>query len=277
MAADSFLIPDPQSIHFSVSHYRSSEYEIHYHTFYELYYFVGGDADYLVEGTEYRLTPHSLLLLSPYAFHGVRVNSDAPYVRCVIQFAPEALSAERRAFLLSSFPGSKKNSPKEVFYEHTEQFGLYDCLDRLIQSQKQPTALREQYYPIYLEALLAQVSLMCQTLSPTQVSSSAPEAITDILSYLNDHLTDPITLDGLSRRFYISKYYMNRAFKRATGTTVMDYIINKRIIMARQMIRNGQTAADAAITSGFGDYSSFYRAYKKVIGCGPAEDKQNIG
>ena len=85
---------------------------------------------------------------------------------------------------------------------------LYNCLDRLIQSQKQPAALREQYYPIYLEALLAQVSLMCQTLSPTQVSSSAPEAITDILSYLNDHLTDPITLDGLSRRFYISKYYI---------------------------------------------------------------------
>ena len=126
---------------------------------------------------------------------------------------------------------------------------------------------------MFLEALLAEISLMCQTLRPSTPDSSASGTITDIIRYLNEHLTEPVTLDELSGRFFISKYYMNRAFKKATGTTVMDYLIYKRIVMARQLMLNGFTAADAANETGFGDYSTFYRAYKKVMGCRPGADR----
>ena len=114
---------------------------------------------------------------------------------------------------------------------------------------------------------------MCQTLRPSTPDSSASGTITDIIRYLNEHLTEPVTLDELSGRFFISKYYMNRAFKKATGTTVMDYLIYKRVVMARQLMLNGFTAADAANETGFGDYSTFYRAYKKVMGCRPGADR----
>ena len=102
---------------------------------------------------------------------------------------------------------------------------------------------------------------------------SASGTITDMIRYLNEHLTEPVTLDDLSSRFFISKYYMNRAFKKATGTTVMDYLIYKRVVMARQLMLNGFTASDAANETGFGDYSTFYRAYKKVMGCRPGADR----
>lgn len=52
----------------------------------------------------------------------------------------------------------------------------------------------------------------------------------------------------------------------------MDYLIYKRVIMARQLILNGHTASDAAAQSGFGDYSTFYRAYKKLMHHAPSED-----
>lgn len=268
--------PSPVSgtVNFTVSHEANDKFEVHYHSCYEIYYFVGGDADYLVEGREYHLTPHSLILLSPHVFHGVKVNSTADYVRCAVHFLPESLLAERRQLLLSSFPGNKKNGPKEVFYEKTEKYGLYAYFEHLIWSQKQPQTLSGPYYAMFLEALLAQISLMCQTLSPSTADVNAPDTITDIIHYLNEHLTESITLDELSGRFYISKYYMNRAFKKATGTTVMDYLIYKRVIMAKQLIFNGYTASDAANETGFGDYSTFYRAYKKVMGCSPGEDKK---
>lgn len=269
--------PTPASgkVNFSTSHFSSDKFEVHYHSFYEIYYFIKGDADYVVEGREYHLTPHSLILLSPYAFHGVRVNSTADYVRCAIHFSPESVLAERRVLLLSSFPGNKKSRPGEVFYEKTEEYGLYAYFEHLIWSQKQPAALREPYYAMFLEALLAQISLMCQTLRPSTPDSSASGTISEIIHYLNEHLTEPVTLDDLSNRFFISKYYMNRAFKKATGTTVMDYLIYKRIVMARQLILNGYTAADASIETGFGDYSTFYRAYKKYMGCRPGADKSS--
>ena len=160
-----------------------------------------------------------------------------------------------------------------MFYEKTEDYGLYAYFEHLIWSQKQPDALSSSYYAMFLEALLAEISLMCQTLRPSTPDSSASGTITDMIRYLNEHLTEPVTLDDLSSRFFISKYYMNRAFKKATGTTVMDYLIYKRVVMARQLMLNGFTASDAANETGFGDYSTFYRAYKKVMGCRPGADR----
>lgn len=259
-------------IHYETSHYTSSDYGIHYHDHYELYYFIEGDADYIVEGKEYHLTPHSLLLLSPYSFHGVRVNSSAPYTRCYIYFSPEIFPPEQLDLLLSAFPENKKNSPQEVFYEHTENYQLLTYLEHLAASQQQPEELRTQYFDIYASALLAQINLMSQALHPSPVTNKAPKNIRGVLKYINEHLTENITLDELAQRFYISKHYLNRAFKKATGTTVIDYLIYKRIIRARQLMHNGLNATDACMQSGFSDYSVFYRAYKKTFGCSPSKD-----
>ena len=259
-------------IHHETSHYTSNDFGIHYHEHYELYYFVEGDADYMVEGKEYHLTPHSLLLLSPYSFHGVRVNSNAPYTRYYIYFSPEIFPPEQRDLLLSAFPGNKKNSPQEVFYEHTESYQLLTYLEHLAAVQQQPEELLSQYFDIYTSALLARINLMSQALHPSPVTNKAPENIRKVLKYLNEHLTDNITLDELAGRFYISKHYLNRAFKKATGTTVIDYLISKRTIRARQLMHNGLNATDACMQCGFSDYSVFYRAYKKTFGHSPSKD-----
>ena len=209
MIYESAPAPVSGKVNFTTSHMKSDTFEVHYHSCYEIYYFLKGDADYMVEGREYHLTPHSLILLSPYVFHGVRVNSTTDYVRCSVHFSPESVIAERRVLLLSSFPGNKKSGPGEVFYEQTEEYGLHAYFEHLIWSQKQPAALSGAYYAMFLEALLAEISLMCQTLRPSTPDSSASGTITDIIRYLNEHLTEPVTLDELSGRFFISKYYMN--------------------------------------------------------------------
>ncbi|MBE5961273.1 MAG: helix-turn-helix domain-containing protein [Lachnospiraceae bacterium] len=251
----------------------SSGFDLHYHEFYELYYFVEGDADYLVEGKQYHLTPHSLLLLSPYVFHGVRVNSSIPYKRYFVYFTPDIFPMELQSLLLSAFPGEQNNSQKEVFYEQTKNYELTTYLDHLTASNNQPSLERAQYFTVFLQALLGQISIMSQTLHPSPVTRNVSKPILDILTYLNEHLTENISLDDLSRRFFLSKYYMNRSFRKATGTTVMDYLTYKRIIKARQLIYNGYSATDASLLSGFNDYSVFYRDYKKVLGCSPRHDK----
>ncbi len=252
-----------------------SDYGIHYHEYYELYYFVEGDADYIVEGKEYHLTPHSLLLLSPYTFHGVRVNSDAPYTRYFVYFSPEIFPPQQRELLLSCFPDNQKNSPQEVFYEHTENYNLLLYLENLSASQAQESSKRNQYFDIYMSALLAQIQLMGQALRPSPVTNSGSRTITAILDYINAHLSENITLDRLSEQFYISKHYLNRAFKKTTGTTVIDYVIYKRTIQARQYLYNGYSATEAGTMAGFGDYSSFYRSYKRTFGCSPTQDRKS--
>ncbi len=261
-------------IQHSTTHEHYTDYGIHYHEYYELYYFVEGDVDYMVEGKEYHLTPHSLLLLSPYSFHGVRVNSEVPYTRYFLYFTPEVLAPEQRKLLLACFPDNQKNSPKEVFYEHTENYNLLVYLENLVASQAQPASVRNHYFDIYTSALLAQINLMSQALRPSPMTTTSSQTISDILDYINDHLSENITLDLLSERFFISKHYLNRAFKKATGTTVIDYVIYKRTIHARQLLYNGLSATEAGLASGFHDYSSFYRAYKKTFDCSPKADRK---
>ncbi len=267
------IITEQLQFSYSLSQEANPTHQLHYHSIYEIYYFIEGDVDYLVEGKLYHPTPHSLILLSPHVFHGVKVNSDRPYRRFTLHFHPDLLDAQRRALLLSAFPGQEKYSRKEVYYENIGKIQLHSFFEALLLLETQPETIMLQLLPSYIEAILAQLTLLCRTHSPVEVEMAASRTITEIISYLNDNLADDITLDQLSQHFCISKHYLNRAFKKAAGTTVFDYLIHKRVIHARQLIINGATASEAALQSGFRDYSVFYRAYRKHIGHSPIEDR----
>ena len=259
---------------FLVSNDVQPQYNYHFHDHYEVYYFISGDADYLVEGREFHLTPHSLILLSPHVLHSVKVNSEADYIRCYVYFRPEDILPERRPFLLSCFPGhSKHEQEQEIFFENTQKYGLESYFRNILRLDALPEDLRCQYYPFFLEALLSQIHFMSQALHPSQVTHVSSAKITDLIRYLNTHLTEDISLEDLSGRFFLSKYHMIRAFKKATGTTVMNYLTYKRVILAKQYLLNGDTAYEAAEKAGFSDYSVFFRAYKKTLGHSPSADK----
>ena len=258
---------------YSLSNAINQTHQLHCHNVYEIYYFIEGEVDYLVEGKLYRPVPHSLLLLSPQVFHGVKVRSNNTYRRYTIHFHPDLLQPERRLLLLSAFPSNEKHSRQEVYYENLKGTQLGSFFDALESLAQQPEPLKQQLLATYLEAILAQLTIICQTHSPVQVEARTSNTITDMIAYLNDHLTEHITLDHLSEHFNISKHYMNRAFRKAAGTTVFDYLIYKRIIYAKQLMINGSTAAEAALQSGFRDYSVFYRAYRKHLGHSPLEDR----
>ena len=84
-----------------------------------------------------------------------------------------------------------------------------------------------------------------------------------ILDYINNHLSDDLTIDNLSERFFISRYHLMHLFKASTGYTVGNYITMKRLFFARAMIQTGTPVTEACYLSGFQNYSTFSRAYKK--------------
>ncbi|HKM35527.1 MAG TPA: AraC family transcriptional regulator [Lachnospiraceae bacterium] len=259
---------------FKKTNHILEHYEYHFHDVYEIYYFISGDANYLVEGKEYHLTPNSLILLSPYVLHSVKVNSTADYVRCCLFFRPEDIILERRSFLLSCFPGqSKYTDQREIFFEHTEVYNLEVYFRNFTRLNDLSGENKIQYHPIFLEALLSQIHFMSQTIHQSKVTNDTSTKIADMIHYLNEHMTEDISLDDLARRFYLSKYYITRAFKKITGTTIMNYLTHKRIILARQFMLNGDTASEASNKVGFSDYSAFFRAYKKILGHSPSMEK----
>ena len=86
-------------------------------------------------------------------------------------------------------------------------------------------------------------------------------------------MTEELSLDLLAKRFFLSKSYLNQQFRQATGTTIWDYVLLKRLMQARSAIRSGVPATEAFRARGFNDYSSFYRRYKGRFGVAPNADR----
>ena len=103
---------------------------------------------------------------------------------------------------------------------------------------------------------------------------SIPSGEKIYLSYINENLGSELSVELLSSRMYLSKSHFMRLFSEATGTTVHSYILQRRLLNASRMIREGTDAAEAARLNGFEDYSSFYRAFRKKLGVSPRNIKK---
>ena len=103
-------------------------------------------------------------------------------------------------------------------------------------------------------------------------SDCSTNPIKSVILYLNNNYDTSVTLDSLQKRFFISKYYLCREFRKATGLTVHEYIRRKRLTRVRELRSQGLRINDAALEAGFNDYSSFYRAFQKEYGMPPRMD-----
>lgn len=256
------------------SYERTDDYILHCHSLYEIYYFISGDVSYLVEGRRYSLVPNSVLLLPANVFHGFRVESERPYERYTLHFFDEAIPVENRYTLLSPFRAS--GGRLDLYYPDTRKFRLGTFFEDLISCSRLPADMKDMAVSVYIQALLVQILYMSRVTKNIPSACQSGQTAMDMIRYLNEHIGEEISLGELSSRFFISRHYINRVFRRATGTTVMQYVIHKRLAMAQQLILQGKPSAQAAAESGFGDYSAFYRAYRKIFGHSPAADKTKV-
>ena len=95
--------------------------------------------------------------------------------------------------------------------------------------------------------------------------------IDKVLSYINEHYKEDLSLEQLAGHFYLNKFTLAKLFKEQTDRTVHNYIILKRISMAKQKITEGMLPSVVYQDVGFRDYSTFYRAFLKMEKISPKE------
>lgn len=247
------------------AHTRSDEadmeYKMHCHDSFEIYYMITGNVEYLVEGSTYIPRPGSLMVIAPGCFHRLRVLDGQEYHRIRLHFMRELLGEKEQELLLAPFAAGwcsyEEQFQLEWYFHALEECGTYgrDLQDIAIRARV--LSVLTKIFAIYQEASGGR----------GQRAGQARE----IIRYINSHLNEPMTLEGLAEKFYMSKNHLTAVFKRATGTTVARYILYKRMAVVRSELAAGIPAAEAASRAGFGDYSSFYRAYKKMFGCAPSD------
>ena len=240
----------------------------HCHDGYELIYVVSGAGTYVVEGDEYTLNTDCLLLMPPHAFHHVKIRSDKSYERYVVNFKDSVFPVEVRDALDRMFENVEQYGR---FYRKEEiPFGVAEAIISMGEAKRFGEEAAKCYAVSTLSNILLRLSLDAPVLPPCDQTALGAR----VVRYLNAHLTEDISLDALAKSFYVSKFHLCRAFKEHNGVSVLQYITEKRVMYARHLVEQGATALYAAAKAGFGDYSSFYRAHRRVCGTAPRNSKK---
>lgn len=250
---------------------NTEKFPIHAHTGCELYCFLRGDGYYSVEGNHYLLTPGTILLVRGGEAHMPHIRAGAAYERIAVHFPPGLLTGEDPSLqaLFADRPLGVGNCypPEAADKDYIRATLLRLCDPAAVTG---PARVRAYLIPILYE--LADRRGQTAAQPPLSARPRDPLVI-DIIDYINTHLTEDFDLDALSRRFFFSKSHINKAFRAETDCSVWDYVVVKRLHLARSLLHSGISAAGAAARSGFSDYSSFFRLYRRRFGVSPARDK----
>ncbi|MCE5286022.1 MAG: AraC family transcriptional regulator [Pelosinus sp.] len=246
----------------------------HYHDFDKIIIFISGKVTYLIEGKAYKLQPLDILLVNQSAIHQPIIDASVPYKRIVLWLKPAFLQqyqavdsdlstcfalANKYKFNLLRFSPEMQQRMQEVLAEIHEskqgEFGSQVLREALV--LKLLVYVNRTFLARQDQAVLADIEY--------------DATICKLLQYINEHLAEDLSVEKLASLFFLSKYYLMRKFKYHTGYTLHNYILHKRLIAANNLIRSGQSTIAASMSSGFGDYSTFVRAFKKVYRMSPKQ------
>ena len=259
---------------FEVFHYREPRpgtVEVHHHDFYEVYYLLSGKVEYWVDGRIIAMQPGDLLLINPQELHRPVVDPQSPtYERIVLWINREYLEGLHRdsVDLSRCFDGST-----HLIRPDAAQRGALTArmgeLVREFYSREQGSELAA--YGLFLQFMVHLNRMAGQESMRREDTQQLSQLVRGALAYINENLSQSITLEDIAAHFYVSKYHLSHAFSREVGVSVYRYIMLRRLLLARQQLSAGETAGQVCRSCGFSDYASFYRAFKSEYGISPRE------
>ncbi|NLP14587.1 MAG: AraC family transcriptional regulator [Clostridium sp.] len=251
------------------------EVDYHSHDFYEVYFFISGYVTYYIEGKAYKLKPGDIILVNNKEIHKLVIGDGALYERVVIWIDPDYISRlctdSTDLFMCFEYSSQRKYNLLRPDIESLSY--LRSIVTKLEKAHNSMAFGSEVLKNVYLNELIVYLNRAYLETSEEEIEADIENnpQISEIIRYINLNIDEELSLDKLATNFFISKYHLLREFKKCTGYTIHNYIQKKRLIMARVLLKEGSKIMDAAMNCGFGNYSSFSRAFKKEYGMSPRE------
>lgn len=263
-----YLLEDFRVFHLKDA--KGTEMEYHYHEFCKLVLFISGQGEYTVEDQHYALQAGDVLMIGSHQVHRPEFARGVEYERIIFYIAPEFLQKQSTSEcnLETLFDGTKGHVLRLEERRYQKLFTQAKELEAELTGESYGKSVMAN--SLLLQLLVRLMRYREKTLM--QVPGHpviSDERIGRMLTYLDNHFTENLTVEELSGLFFISRYHMMRLFRKETGQTVYEYITERRLFFARDLIRQGVPATESCFRAGFGSYSSFTRFYGKRFGTTP--------
>lgn len=263
---------------FAIAHLYNEEktLDVHIHDCYEIYYSISGGKQFLIDNKFYIIQPGDVFLINKYESHYLSQIDQMIHERIVISIHPDYLKqlstintdlnycfSYRETGFSHRISLDKEQQQRFIYYIHkiTSSSGFgEDILERSAFTELM-VLLNKAFYT------------QCQS-DFEDISYQYNQQVDQILDYINQNIDHPITIEHLSKQFFLSESYICRIFKATTGTTINKYLIARRISIAKSLLVEGINVSDACERCGFNDYSNFLKAFTKTVGISPKKYAQ---
>lgn len=245
----------------------------HNHDHYEIYFLLEGSAEFYIEEYSYRLKPNDLLIVPPERMH--RVFNGEPGSKLqrifIYQNRSSAMELSTDTFSFVQIIEGAMEANQFLYHLEAEECGrFHQGLMEIIDAPDYDTPAAELVARCRFTILMTR---LCQVIlrgaaAPLQYSS---KLVRSAIAYINEHYTEPITLCSVAQALYISKYHLSREFKSYAFITVREYILAKRVMLAKKLLQDGMLTGEVARQCGFQDYSCFFRMFTKAAGVSPKQ------
>lgn len=244
--------------------------DFHAHHYYEIYLYLTGNVNICVEEKLYQPEPYTLFIYPPGVMHRwIPRGGQERYERAYAYISKEFIEDLSTPDLPLERMLNEAITRRNYSYPLGCQTGssVIGWIDEILHSYRSddPADLHMNRCRMYM--LLITVSRLFS--SAVEETAALPARIRDIIFYINENISGPITLDTLAARFFVSKYYLLHTFKEYAGVSIHQYILKKRISHAQTLLHNGMEPGAAALACGFNDYSGFYRVFTRLVGVSP--------
>lgn len=261
----------PVSFHRDISYSRQS-ISLHSHSFYEIMFCRSADrVEYLVGANRYRLAAGDLIFVAPGVSHKPILPDDMQYayereilwvssdlIERMTELFPNTPMATLESFSLLRTKGSEWSHIGDYFSEGLREF------------EEMQTGYEESATAIAM-LILTHICRAAGSGEAHHSQAEQPTLATSFIEYIENHLHEPLTLDSIATHFYVSRSAVSKLFRETMDTSFHRFLTQRRLILAKQLISEGEGMERVAALCGFSDYSIFYKAFKKEYGLSPRE------
>jgi len=242
--------------------FRTHVYERHTHETYVIGTIVAGCERFEVAGVAHAARPGDLCFVNPDTVHdgqpegaGYAYRMIYPSIDLITDIATDITGNSPKGTLTFDTPVVRDRELSAAFVDtHQAMQGIEDAL-----------CVDEAMINVLRRMLVRHARLNAQDEHP----GNERAAVIQTKDYLEANLPENVDLATLAQIAGLSRSHLIRAFKQETGLTPHAFLVDRRVRLARRLLRSGLTPVEVAAAAGFADQPHMTRAFKARIGVTP--------
>jgi AraC-like DNA-binding protein len=249
----------------------------HSHPHYEVYFFLDGNVTYVIGGETYDLQYGDYLLIPPgVKHHPIFHSTGQNYQRFVLWISESYYNT--MCSWSQDFAYSFDYVREQKQYRFRTDFIIFQDIQGRLLDMLEELHGNKAFHQLNSQLMVHSFMLFLNRITYDMLHQ-VPVAYENVLylnicDYINNHLSEDLSLDHLASFFYTSKYHISHVFKDNMGISLHQYILKKRLQASKNGILSGIPFKELYHQYGFSDYTSFYRAFKKEYGLSPKEFRE---